>query len=109
MRIISKSVEETRALGRRIAAQLRPGDVLLLEGDLGAGKSELARGIAGGLGGEGRWSKTLRPARGVRRPSPVPLAPPFEPHPPPPLPPVFFALGPKFCVFFWVNNEKKFF
>ena len=52
MRIISKSVEETRALGRRIAARLRPGDVLLLEGDLGAGKSELARGIAGGLGVE---------------------------------------------------------
>lgn len=52
MRIISKSVEETRALGRRIAGRLQPGDVLLLEGDLGAGKSELARGIAGGLGVE---------------------------------------------------------
>ena len=46
MRIISKSVEETRALGRRIAGRLQPGDVLLLEGDLGAGKSELARGYA---------------------------------------------------------------
>ena len=52
MRIISKSVEETRALGRRIAGRLQPGDVLLREGERGAGKSELARGIAGGLGVE---------------------------------------------------------
>ena len=44
------SPAETRALGRRLAAQLRPGDVVLLEGGLGAGKSELTRGIAAGLG-----------------------------------------------------------
>ncbi len=50
MMIITKSAGETRALGERIAGQLRPGDVLLLEGDLGAGKSELTRGIARGLG-----------------------------------------------------------
>ena len=43
-------VEETRAFGQRLAGQLRPGDVVLLEGDLGAGKSELTRGIARGLG-----------------------------------------------------------
>ena len=48
--MITRSVRETRALGERIAARLQPGDVLLLEGDLGAGKSELARGIARGLG-----------------------------------------------------------
>lgn len=40
---------ETRALGEQLAHQLKPGDVLLLLGDLGAGKSELTRGIAAGL------------------------------------------------------------
>lgn len=40
----------TRNLGERLAKQLRAGDVLLLLGDLGAGKSELTRGIARGLG-----------------------------------------------------------
>ena len=44
------SPAETRALGCRLAARLRSGDVLLLLGDLGAGKSELTRGIARGLG-----------------------------------------------------------
>ena len=46
----TKSAAETRALGEKLAGRLRPGDVLLLEGDLGAGKSELTRGIAKGLG-----------------------------------------------------------
>ena len=50
MIVTTKSAAETRALGEKIAARLRPGDVLLLEGDLGAGKSELTRGIARGLG-----------------------------------------------------------
>lgn len=40
----------TRALGERLAGLLQAGDVLLLLGDLGAGKSELTRGIAKGLG-----------------------------------------------------------
>jgi tRNA threonylcarbamoyladenosine biosynthesis protein TsaE len=35
----------TRVLGRRIAGLLRPGDVVTLRGPLGAGKSELARGL----------------------------------------------------------------
>lgn len=48
--MLTKSPAETRALGRSLAQQLRPGDVLLLWGDLGAGKSELTRGIAEGLG-----------------------------------------------------------
>ena len=48
--VITKSPEETRAWGRKLARQLKPGDVVLLEGELGAGKSELARGIACGLG-----------------------------------------------------------
>ena len=48
--MITKSAAETRALGEKLAGRLQPGDVLLLEGDLGAGKSELTRGIAAGLG-----------------------------------------------------------
>ena len=47
------SPQETRALGSSLARQLRPGDVLLLWGDLGAGKSEMTRGIAEGLGVSG--------------------------------------------------------
>ncbi|MBQ2952705.1 MAG: tRNA (adenosine(37)-N6)-threonylcarbamoyltransferase complex ATPase subunit type 1 TsaE [Clostridia bacterium] len=47
------SPNETRALGRRLADALQPGDVLLLYGDLGAGKSEMTRGIAEGLGVSG--------------------------------------------------------
>ncbi len=41
---------ETRELGGRLQRFLESGDVLLLSGDLGAGKSELMRGIAQGLG-----------------------------------------------------------
>ena len=48
--MLTHSPDETRALGERLARRLRPGDVLCLWGDLGAGKSELTRGIAAGLG-----------------------------------------------------------
>lgn len=48
--MITHSPGETRAFGERLAHQLRAGDVLLLLGNLGAGKSELTRGIAQGLG-----------------------------------------------------------
>ncbi len=51
--IITRSAEETRALGARLARLLKPGDTLTLQGDLGAGKSELARGVARGLGVSG--------------------------------------------------------
>lgn len=47
---VTNSAAETRALGERLAGRLKAGDVILLEGELGAGKSELARGIAKGLG-----------------------------------------------------------
>lgn len=47
------SPEMTRQLGFRLAQQLLPGDVLILRGDMGAGKSEFTRGIARGLGIEG--------------------------------------------------------
>lgn len=47
------SANETRTLGERLASSFRPGDVLLLLGDMGVGKSELTRGIARGLGIQG--------------------------------------------------------
>lgn len=42
--------EEMRELGAEIAARLAAGDVVLLHGDLGAGKTTMAQGIAGALG-----------------------------------------------------------
>ena len=47
---VTNSAAETRKLGARLAEKLKAGDVVLLEGELGAGKSELARGVAKGLG-----------------------------------------------------------
>ena len=49
----SKSAEETEALGGRIAERLRPGDVVVLSGDLGAGKTTLIRGACRALGFSG--------------------------------------------------------
>ena len=48
--ILSRSEEETSAAGERLAAALKPGDVVLLFGDLGAGKTAFVRGLARGLG-----------------------------------------------------------
>ncbi|MCL2582485.1 MAG: tRNA (adenosine(37)-N6)-threonylcarbamoyltransferase complex ATPase subunit type 1 TsaE [Streptosporangiales bacterium] len=45
--------EEMRALGRRLAAVLRAGDLAILSGPLGAGKTTLTQGIADGLGVRG--------------------------------------------------------
>jgi tRNA threonylcarbamoyladenosine biosynthesis protein TsaE len=42
--------EETEALGRRLAADLGPGDVVLVSGELGAGKTTLIRGACRALG-----------------------------------------------------------
>lgn len=48
--VTSASVDETIALGARLAETLMPGDVLALEGDLGTGKTHLVKGVAQGLG-----------------------------------------------------------
>ncbi|MFC5721811.1 tRNA (adenosine(37)-N6)-threonylcarbamoyltransferase complex ATPase subunit type 1 TsaE [Streptomyces gamaensis] len=48
-RITVKSPEDMRELGRRLAAFLRPGDLVLLTGELGAGKTTLTRGLGEGL------------------------------------------------------------
>ncbi len=46
----SASAEETEALGAQLAAGLRPGDVVLVTGELGAGKTTLVRGACKALG-----------------------------------------------------------
>ena len=48
----SASVKTTEALGQTLAGQLRAGDVVLLEGDLAAGKTTFVRGLLRGLGGD---------------------------------------------------------
>jgi tRNA threonylcarbamoyladenosine biosynthesis protein TsaE len=47
---ISHSEEETLSIARVLATRLEPGDVLLLSGNLGAGKTAFVRGLAAGLG-----------------------------------------------------------
>jgi tRNA threonylcarbamoyladenosine biosynthesis protein TsaE len=54
VRIDTAGPEETQALGCRLGALLQPGDVVLLEGELGAGKTCLTQGIARGLGFNGQ-------------------------------------------------------
>ena len=48
--LISTSVAQTQKIGAALSQQLEPNDVLILLGDMGAGKSELTRGLARGLG-----------------------------------------------------------
>jgi tRNA threonylcarbamoyladenosine biosynthesis protein TsaE len=48
--LITHSAEETFALARGIGEQLKGGEVFLLKGDLGAGKTVFAKGLAAGLG-----------------------------------------------------------
>ncbi len=50
MQLISKSISETLNIGRCLSRRLRPGDIICLSGQLGSGKTVLAKGIARGLG-----------------------------------------------------------
>ena len=51
--VVSASPAETVALGRRLGAAAAAGDVFLLDGPFGAGKTHLTQGLAAGLGVEG--------------------------------------------------------
>lgn len=51
--LTAPTAEATREIARRLSEGLRDGDTVVLKGDLGAGKSEFARGIARGLGYDG--------------------------------------------------------
>lgn len=48
--VITRSPEETRRLGERTAASLRPGQVVFLSGELGSGKTTFVQGVAKGMG-----------------------------------------------------------
>ena len=48
------SVEETWAIARELAKELKPGDIVCLEGDLGAGKTTFTQGLAAAMGVTGR-------------------------------------------------------
>ncbi|HTP51745.1 MAG TPA: tRNA (adenosine(37)-N6)-threonylcarbamoyltransferase complex ATPase subunit type 1 TsaE [Anaeromyxobacteraceae bacterium] len=50
LRRLSRSARQTTSLGKRLGRLLAPGDVVALVGDLGAGKTHLARGICEGAG-----------------------------------------------------------
>ena len=66
------TVEDTEALGQRVAALLRAGDLLVLSGPLGAGKTAFVRGLGAGLGVTGRvTSPTFVLARVHRGPLPL--------------------------------------
>ena len=47
---MSRSPEQTRRLGMRLGALVHPGDLICLQGDLGAGKTTLVQGVARGWG-----------------------------------------------------------
>ena len=57
--MLIQSPEQMRELGISLSKQLRAGDVIVLKGDLGAGKTALASGIGQGLGIEGISSPTF--------------------------------------------------
>jgi len=50
MKIVSNSVEETIKIGESFAKTLKGGEIVLLDGDLGAGKTHFSKGVAIGLG-----------------------------------------------------------
>src|SRR4051794_41696888 len=52
--LTTTAAAETEALGARLAADLRPGDLVLIEGEVGAGKTTLVRGALRALGHAGR-------------------------------------------------------
>ncbi|MFI9406546.1 tRNA (adenosine(37)-N6)-threonylcarbamoyltransferase complex ATPase subunit type 1 TsaE [Nocardia sp. NBC_01499] len=74
---ILPTVADTEALGRELAAGLGAGDLVVLDGPLGAGKTALTRGIAAGLGVQGRVSSPTfiiaRQHRAGERDGAVPL------------------------------------
>jgi len=68
------SADATRALGEALGGVLEPGDVVLLDGELGTGKTVFVQGLARGLGLLARssrrrspWSTSITGRRGLAR------------------------------------------
>ncbi|UUM13209.1 tRNA (adenosine(37)-N6)-threonylcarbamoyltransferase complex ATPase subunit type 1 TsaE [Clostridiaceae bacterium HFYG-1003] len=73
MYYITQSTQETMRLGEQLASCLRAGDVLLLDGDLGAGKTHFVKGLARGLGYGGDVSSpTFTILNSYPLPGPIP-------------------------------------
>jgi tRNA threonylcarbamoyladenosine biosynthesis protein TsaE len=72
MSYLLATVDDTRAFGRSLAGLMRAGDLVVLTGPLGAGKTALVQGIGAGLGVEGHvTSPTFVIARVHRGPMPL--------------------------------------
>ena len=75
MKIVTRSAEQTIALGEKLGALLGGGEIIAYTGDLGAGKTTMTRGISIGMGlGDIRARKRV-PRRGQE---PLPLR--YVPH-----------------------------
>ena len=64
------TVDDTRDFGRRLAGILRAGDLVILDGPLGAGKTALAQGIGAGLGVRGAVTSPTFVIARVHQPDP---------------------------------------
>ncbi|NJC70179.1 tRNA (adenosine(37)-N6)-threonylcarbamoyltransferase complex ATPase subunit type 1 TsaE [Planosporangium thailandense] len=71
MTAVLATVDDTRAFGERLARVLRAGDLVLLIGPLGAGKTALAQGIGAGLGVRGEVTSPTFVIARVHRPDPA--------------------------------------
>jgi tRNA threonylcarbamoyladenosine biosynthesis protein TsaE len=67
------AADDTRALGARIAALVRAGDLIVLDGPLGAGKTVVVQGLAAGLGASGPVTSPTFVIARVHRGGRVPL------------------------------------
>jgi tRNA threonylcarbamoyladenosine biosynthesis protein TsaE len=70
MRLTLADASATRELGRSLTEVLAPGDLVILVGDLGAGKTTLAQGIGAGLGVEGTVASPTFIIARAHRPAP---------------------------------------
>ncbi len=74
MRLVVETPEDMERLGARLARQLRAGDLVALDGELGAGKTTFTRGLGAELGVRGSvTSPTFVLARTHQRPGAAPL------------------------------------
>jgi tRNA threonylcarbamoyladenosine biosynthesis protein TsaE len=71
--LLTTAPDETEALGARLAERLEPGDVVLVEGELGAGKTTFVRGASRALGVTAIVTSPTFTI-GQRYPAPVPVA-----------------------------------